>query len=135
MKKVLVFGSFDLMHPGHINFLKSAKKHGDHLTVVLARDSTIKKVKGKKPRFNEKERLKHIKDIGLVEKVLLGSKKDKLSVIKKLKPDIICLGYDQKFLVKELKEFIEKKKLSIKIKRLKAYKPHIYKSSKLKKFI
>ena len=131
-KKVLVSGSFDLIHPGHLNFFKSAKKHGHHLTIIVARDSIIKQVKGRKPKYNEKQRLKHVKETGFADEVMLGYKRNKMKILEKIKPDIICLGYDQKFFIKELKDYIKDNKLKIKIKRLRAYKPHIYKSSKLK---
>jgi len=45
--KVLAFGTFDILHPGHEFYLKEAKKHGDILDVVVARDSTVEKIKGK----------------------------------------------------------------------------------------
>ena len=62
--KVLIFGSFDLLHPGHISLFKDAKKLGDHLTVVVARNSTIQKVKGHKPKYDENDRLEHVKELG-----------------------------------------------------------------------
>jgi FAD synthetase len=134
LKKVLVFGSFDLVHKGHVNFLKQAKKLGDELIVVVARDDTIEKVKKRKPKFDEKTRLKHVREIVIADKVVLGLKKDKYKIIEKIKPDIIALGYDQEsFLVERLNHELEKRELDIKIIRLKPYKPHIYKSSRLKK--
>ena len=61
MKKIMVFGTFDVLHKGHINFFKQAKKHGDHLLVVVARDKTVSLIKGIKPHYDEKERLKSVK--------------------------------------------------------------------------
>ena len=54
--KVLAFGTFDIFHPGHEFYLKSAAKHGS-LHVVVARDSTVESVKGRKPKNNEDARL------------------------------------------------------------------------------
>ena len=130
MKKVLVFGTFDKLHPGHLYFLKNAKKYGQ-LFVVVSRDRTVEKLKGKKPRQNERERLKAIKKLKIAQRVILGSLKDKYQVIKKIKPDIICLGYDQKFFVKDLPKKLKMFNLKTKIIRLKPYKPEIYKSSKI----
>ena len=48
MKKVMCAGTFDIVHKGHIYFLEQAKKFGDYLVVVVARDSTSEKNKGKK---------------------------------------------------------------------------------------
>lgn len=131
MKKVLVFGTFDRLHPGHFYFLKQVRKYGD-LFVVLARDKTVKKLKNKRPFQNEKERLKSTKRLKIAKMVMLGSLKDKYSVIKKIKPAIICLGYDQKFFVRDLPKKIKEFSLKTKIIRLKPYKPKIYKSSLLK---
>lgn len=137
MKKVLAFGTFDILHPGHTHMLKAAKKLGEHLTVIIARDATVQKVKGKKAIFDEKTRLKNLAELNIADKVRLGSLGDKYQVITDEKPDIIALGYDQNFFVDNLNKIIDK---NVKIVRLKSYKPRIYKSSKinqkiLKKYI
>lgn len=129
MKKVLAFGTFDILHPGHARVLKAAKKLGDHLTVIIARDDTVYKVKGKKAVFNEKIRLKNLKKINIADKVRLGNLGNKYQVIIDEQPDIIALGYDQNFFVDGLKNVIDK---NVRIVRLKPYKPSIYKSSKIR---
>ncbi|HEY4500387.1 MAG TPA: adenylyltransferase/cytidyltransferase family protein, partial [Candidatus Paceibacterota bacterium] len=48
MKRVMVFGTFDILHPGHLYFLRAAKKLGDYLIVSLARDVNVRKIKGRK---------------------------------------------------------------------------------------
>jgi cytidyltransferase-like protein len=127
MKKVMVFGTFDIIHKGHENFFKQGRKYGDYLIAVLARDKTVLEVKNKIPKNNEKIRLKNIKNSGLADKAVLGGLKDKHEVILKYKPDVICLGYDQRFFISGLKN------LGIKIVKLKPFKPEIYKSSKISK--
>ena len=52
MKKVMCAGTFDIIHPGHLYYLSEAKKYGDNLVVVVARDETSKDFKGKKPIHN-----------------------------------------------------------------------------------
>ncbi|MFN3301653.1 MAG: adenylyltransferase/cytidyltransferase family protein [Patescibacteria group bacterium] len=131
MRKVLVFGTFDRLHPGHLNFLQQAKKYGQ-LFIVVARDKTVKKLKKKNPIENERERVKNLKKLKIARKVILGNLTDKYQVIKKIRPEIICLGYDQKFFVKNLPKKIKEFGLKTKIIRLKPYKPNIYKSSKIK---
>jgi FAD synthetase len=136
----MVFGTFDILHQGHLNFFKqarqkigeSAKKHGKKLIVVVARDVNVKKIKGRRPKFSERIRLKNIKKIKIVDKAVLGDIKDYFQVIKKEKPNVICLGYDQRMRVLQLKARLKKLGLKMKIFRLKPYKPQIYKSSKLK---
>lgn len=133
--KVMVFGTFDILHKGHLNFFKQARKHGDYLIAVVARDKTVLAVKGKLPRNNEKTRLNNIKEIKLVDKALLGNIKDKYAKIKKLKPAVICLGYDQKIFTEGLKTPFLKGGggvKEIKVVRLKPFKPEVYKSSKIK---
>ncbi len=133
MKKVMVFGTFDIFHPGHKNFFKQAKNFGDFLIVVVARDETVLRVKKHKPKNNEKERLRTIQKCKVVDKVVLGNRGDKYKIIKEHKPNIICLGYDQEFFIDQLKEKLNFFNLTqTKIIRLKPYKEQIYKSSLLK---
>ncbi|NCF74919.1 MAG: adenylyltransferase/cytidyltransferase family protein [Xanthomonadaceae bacterium] len=130
LKKVMVFGTFDKFHPGHINFLKQAEQYGDYLIVVVARDITVKKLKGKAPKFSEKERQKEIIKSALADEVVLGKFKNKYKLIKYFRPDVICLGYDQKYLVDGLSGQLKKFGIkNVKIIRLKAYYPEKYKSS------
>ncbi|KKR21896.1 MAG: FAD synthase [Parcubacteria group bacterium GW2011_GWE2_39_37] len=134
MKKVLVFGTFDIFHEGHKNFLRQAKMHGDWLRVVIARDKTVLKVKNLWPLNNELERKANIEKSALADEVVLGNVRDVYKVVKDYKPDVICLGYDQVAFIDELesklKEFGLKNTLII---QLKPYKPDLFKSSKLKK--
>jgi FAD synthetase len=129
MKIVMIFGTFDILHPGHINFIKQAKKYGDCLIVVIARNSTVLKVKGKLPEHSEKQRLEAIKGLKLASKAVLGSLTDKYSAIKKYRPNIICLGYDQTNFVDRLKNELKRLKLKTKIVRLRPFMPHKYKTS------
>lgn len=131
IKKALCFGTFDILHPGHVYFLKQAKKYGDFLITVIARDLTVKKVKNRLPRNNEKKRLHQIKKLNIADQIILGNEDDPYKIIKKIKPNIICLGYDQKIFTKNLALELRQAKIDCKIIRIKAYKPNIYKSSKL----
>ena len=133
MKKVVMaFGTFDIFHKGHKSYLKQAKMLGDKLIVIVARDKTIELIKKQKPVNGEQERVLAVKNSKIADEVILGSLKNKYAVIKKYRPDIIALGYDQKANLAELKEKLKEFKLQTKIVRLKSYKPEIYKSSKLK---
>ncbi len=133
MKKVMVFGVFDLLHPGHESFLRQAKKLGSFLIVSVARDVNVKKVKGKKPIFDEKKRLIHVKQLKLAKKVMLGDLKDPMSHIAKEKPDVIALGYDQSEYVKDLPKQLQKHGLKTKVIRLKPFRPDVFKSSIMRK--
>ena len=130
--KVLVFGTFDILHEGHMNFLREARKHGNYLTVVISRDSTVLEVKGRYPEKRERERLGNIRKLRLADRVLLGNHGDKYRIIEDIKPDIICLGYDQEAFTENLEEELRKRGLHVKVVRLKPYMEDVYKSSKIK---
>lgn len=127
MIKVMCFGTFDLLHSGHLSYLRQAKKYGDLLLAVVARDENVVKIKNKAPVDNLKLRIKNLKESGLVDIVVAGNLEDKYQVIREEKPDIICLGYDQSVDLEELQ-----KNFTGKIIKLKSYHPHIYKTSKIK---
>ena len=131
MKKVIVFGTFDGLHEGHLNFFEQAREYGDYLLVVIGRDSTVVNVKKRLPKHNEKERLSSVLRCGLVDEARLGNEgTSPYKVIEETKPDIICLGYDQIYFTDKLESALKNMGLeNIEIKRLKAYKPEIYHSS------
>lgn len=131
--KVLVFGTFDLLHPGHEFFLKKAKKYGNILGAVVARDKTVLKIKKHLPRQKEQERKANLEKLDYLDQVFLGDLLDKYKVILKFQPDIICLGYDQEADKQELKKELSKRGLNnLKIiKFRKSFKSEIYKSSKM----
>ena len=135
MVKVLVFGSFDLLHEGHKHFFNEAKKLGNTLYVVVAKDSSIKSFKGHESNFNEDERVEHIKKLGIVDDVRLGYEGDKWKIIEEIKPDIIALGYDQDSYTKGLEKGMLDRNLKVKIVRLGSYMPEKYKSSLMKESI
>ncbi|MFA4818384.1 MAG: adenylyltransferase/cytidyltransferase family protein [Patescibacteria group bacterium] len=132
--KVLVFGVFDLLHPGHKYFLRQAKKHGKHLTVVVARDNVVYLVKGQRPNQNQTKRRQQIKKLKFVYRAVLGnlSRPHHYQMVKNIKPDVICLGYDQKPNLKQVKQELKKAGLNPKFIRLKSYQPHKFKSSLIK---
>ncbi len=131
MKKVLVFGSFDILHKGHEYFLTEAKKRGDYLVVTLGRDATITRLKKKNPANNEQTRIENLKAAGIADKIILGSLDNPYTCLDE-KPDVICLGYDQKFFIGGLDRELRKRNLKTEIVRLSAYFPEKYKSSLLK---
>ncbi|MGB2631337.1 MAG: adenylyltransferase/cytidyltransferase family protein [Minisyncoccales bacterium] len=131
MGKVVVFGTFDGLHPGHINFFEQAKKLGDYLVVVVGRDVTVNEVKGRFPKRSELLRLKAVKQCQLVNEAMLGNIGNPYEIIKKIKPDIIALGYDQNSFTKNLPDYKKKENLKIEIMRLMPHKPETYKSSLL----
>lgn len=130
----MVFGTFDVLHKGHLHFFKQARalSQSPYLIVSIARDVNVKKIKGRKPLHSERQRLKALNNLGLAQKVVLGGLSNHLSHILKERPNIIALGYDQTHYVKGLRLQLRKKGLEVKIRRLKPFKRHLYKSSIIK---
>ncbi len=132
MKTVMAFGSFDVVHEGHRFYLSEAKKLGDRLIVVVARDQTIAKVKGNPPEIPEQQRLQHVARLNIADEVLLGNPGNIFSIVKERKPDILALGYDQKPSDEQVVKNLSMGSYRPTIVRIPPHKPEIYKSSKLK---
>jgi FAD synthetase len=125
-KRVVCAGTFDYLHQGHIDFLIQAKALGDELVVIVARDETVKRIKGFLPDHNEELRMNRIKETGIPDEVVLGNlKEDLFHILDELKPDVIALGYDQR--VSE--ELVQKRCPVCTVKRLVSYHPEKFKSS------
>jgi FAD synthetase len=112
MRTVLVGGVFDILHPGHLWFLEKSKEKGNYLVVVVARDKTVKEKKGRIPVIPEKQRLEMIKNLKIVDKAVLGNEDDFLSTVKKVNPQVVVLGNDQK-VDEQLKKFIDEQGIEL----------------------
>ncbi len=117
MKRVLVGGVFSIIHPGHIFFLRKARSMGEHLTVVLTHDRNMKK-KGEL-LVPATERKKVLEAIRFVDTVVIGDEMDFFSPIKKARPDIIVIGYDQQFDMIWLRNTLKENGMKCQIVRLK----------------
>lgn len=130
----MIFGTFDIVHHGHLNLFQQAKKFGEKLIVVVARDSRVKTLKAA-PLYNEKERKKFLEQIRIVDTVVLGDPKDVYKVIKKLRPDTIVLGYDQIHFTDKLETKIGEFGLKTKVVRAKPYNEKKFKTGSIKKVL
>ena len=132
MRKVLVFGAFDVIHPGHIHFLKQAREHGDYLVVSVARDSYIVEWKGKVPIHPEEVRRRYVLETGIVDEAVLGDEiPGSYTLVSDIRPDVVCLGYDQDAFRRNITAWLEENLPSTEVVVLTPYRPDIYKSSKL----
>jgi len=129
MKKVMVFGTFDGLHQGHLDFFRQAREYGDFLVAVIARDINVKKLKKHSAQKSELQRLQDLKDCKLVDQALLGYENQPYEIIEDVKPDVICLGYDQRHFADNLEAFLKGKQFDIKVVRLKPYRPEKFHSS------
>lgn len=133
---VLAFGTFDVLHPGHLHYLKECKKRGSKLIVVIARDTTVCALKGRPPLFSENDRSAIVQSLKMVDSAVLGDPIHHCRIIEKVCPDIICLGYDQN--VTSSKLALQLKRMHIpysRIIRIGPLKPKTYKSSIYKQHI
>lgn len=136
VKRVLAFGSFDLVHKGHEYYLREAKKLGTELVVVIARDETIESIKGKKPKHNEEQRKKDVEFLEIADTVVLGNSlknSNKFRIVEDYRPDVIALGYDQKETAENIKKRANILGWKLDVVRISAFEPEKYKSSLLKK--
>ena len=125
-RKVVCAGTFDHFHPGHIDFLKQAKSLGAALIVIVARDETVKRIKGFLPTHDEGMRRDNVKGTDIPDSVVLGNlDMDLFQILEELQPAVIALGYDQR--VSE--EDIAKRFPRCKVVRLASFQPEKYKSS------
>ena len=121
-KVVLASGVFDLLHLGHVKFLEEAKKAGGknaELLVIVARDSTVQRMKGRKPIMPEDQRRALVESLRVVDEAVLGLEDfDIGDVIERVKPDVIALGYDQSEMEEQVQEYVNKRGLRVRIVRL-----------------
>ena len=122
-KKILIAGTFDILHPGHIFLINEAAKLGD-VHVIVATDKNRETYSGEAPIVPEEQRLEVIKSLKNVKTAKLGRHdNDTLKTVEELNPDIILLGPDQKFSVDRLQNALKMKGLTrVEVRRLEKYK-------------
>ena len=139
-KTVLATGVFDLLHLGHLRFLEESKRKGgpgSKLVVVVARDKTVFRRKGKGPVIPEDQRRELVGALRLVDRAILGREEiDLLGILKEVKPDMVCVGYDQNEIRTAVARVIRKQGLPIEVVRIRRFGPTGFNSSsKLKRRI
>lgn len=134
MTRIMVFGTFDMLHAGHEDFFRQARALAEdvYLIVSVARDENVARLKGARPIRAEEERRAAVSKHPLVDKAVLGDREGCLVHIANEAPDIIALGYDQQGeYVDALEHATHNGELHADIVRLAAFEPHVYKTSKL----
>lgn len=132
--RVMVFGTFDMLHEGHLDMFRQARALAPnvHLVASIARDINVARVKGRESRRTEEDRRALVAACPLVDGVILGDSKGYIEHIRATRPDIIALGYDQSGrYVDQLQGDLTDAGIGATVVRLAAHKPHIYKTSKL----
>lgn len=95
MKTIITFGTYDLLHVGHIRLLSRARELGDRLVVGVSSDNLNYSKKNKYPEFSEEERMEIISMIKGVDKVFLEESLElKASYLREHEADILVMGDD-----------------------------------------
>jgi cytidyltransferase-like protein len=130
MRKVLVFGVFDGLHDGHRSLLEQAKACGEYLIAVVARDMVAEELKESFPCLPVQVRIEHLRGLGIADEVVSGDKaQGTYEVVRKYKPDVIALGYDQERLKNDLEKRRGEFNWNIELKVMEPYKPEKFHSS------
>ncbi len=135
-KVVLASGTFDLLHLGHVKYLEEAKKAGGkdtELIVIVARDSTVEKRKGKKPVMSEDQRRSLVESLKVVDTAILGFEDFSIDrAIEKIAPDVIAVGHDQEGVEREVRNAIAEKKFNVQVAKIGRFgKKELNSSSKI----
>lgn len=117
MVRVMASGVFDILHTGHISYLEQAKALGDELYVVVASDNTVRKNKHE-PITPERMRARIVSALKPVDVAMIGNDSgDMFAILDEIRPDVIVLGFDQKFDENTLSEELKKRGFDIAVKR------------------
>jgi FAD synthetase len=135
---VLAAGVFDLLHFGHLRALEDAKKaggRGSRLIVIVARDKTVERLKGRRPILPEDQRRTLVEALKPVDKAILGYEEMNIAgVIQRIKPDVIAIGYDQHDMLKAVQEALKNYPGKVKVVKMRRYGPrNLNSSSKIKR--
>ncbi len=119
-KRVLVFGTFDGLHPGHVFFLRKSKAKGDELVVAVARDKHVEVLKEKRPdNIEERRRLVVESQACVSQAILCDQELGKFDILKTVAPNLIVLGHDQKDLENALLTWMAEEHQYIPMQRIK----------------
>lgn len=108
MKRVITFGTFDLFHIGHLRILERARAQGDYLIVGISTDALNFSKKQKNPIYTEKDRMRIIESLKVVDEVFYEESLElKGEYIKKYNADVLVMGNDWEGRFDEFKSLCE----------------------------
>lgn len=128
---VCTFGSFDLIHPGHISYLEHAKQQWDNLSTIVASNESIKKFKNHPPKYSQHQRIKYLHELWVIDTIIPWDPVDFYITLQTLQPQVLVFWYDQNMQWVESRYNNQWIPVPFLIK-AQAHHPEVYKSSKLK---
>jgi FAD synthetase len=93
MTRVLAQGTFDLLHPGHLHYLREARTFGDELHVIVARRENV--THKEPPILPNRQRRDVVEALEMVDDAHVGHETDIFVPVESIDPDVIALGFDQ----------------------------------------
>ena len=132
IRVVLAGGVYDVLHLGHLAALSEARSLGDVLIAVVATDTTVEMLKGRKPIFPQEDRRKLVEGLKPVDRAILGYEDVGMGyedVLMEVMPDVVAFGYDQENLERSVREIIVRRKLRVDMVKLSKHENEMYLSS------
>jgi FAD synthetase len=122
MVRVMAQGTFDILHPGHLHYLRESRALGDELYVVIGRDSRMSE---RKDLFMHEDARRQVVDaLAVVDEAILGSEGPIFDTVARVNPDIITLGHDQTFDIADLEATLaEHGHADVRVVRIGAFEP------------
>jgi FAD synthetase len=130
LKVVMLGGAFEIIHPGHVFALSEAKGLGNTLVVVVATDESVERNKGRPPATNQALRVALVSSLRQVDLALAGNKGSIFDILVRIRPDVVALGYDQRYRGEEIVREAAKRGVAISTARLGSPIPDV-KTSKI----
>jgi FAD synthetase len=118
---VVAQGVFDLLHPGHLHYLRESARMGDELNVIIGRGDSVSHKEP--PILPDEQRRRMVAGLDPVDDAIVGHPEDMFQPLFEIEPDIITLGYDQGHSPSDLEAELEERGLSCSVRRVERYQP------------
>ena len=118
---VVAQGTFDILHPGHVHYLREARSMGEQLHVIIARRANV--THKEPPVLPDEQRRTMVAALDPVDRAILGHPEDIFVTIERLRPDVIALGHDQHHRVDRIEAELTDRGIDCEVRRASARDP------------